>query len=597
MIAIFLITIKIILISLFCGYGIGSVFLSDNLKKSGLISISFWLGTVIIAVFGMIFSLAKIPMNQVAIPILIICMLIWIYGLLNKKVVFYFSKETLIVGGLTLVTIIFNLYPLIKIGYPTTISLGNLDPISYTTVADFFKTNNVFQGNELIPFKPYLWSVGDLVHHSYRWGSPMILSFFASILNVRSYQVFSILITIFFGFTYPIVYLLAKTLSKSKSNWLSWTIFLTYAINSTLLYMLYNVFFAQIIFAGIFVLLLILLVKYFTDANKNNFGFNSYDFLIGLTLSGLIVVYPEGISFVFLGWLIFALFSLFTKERFFYLVSFMKIGLIALLINPMSVKTAIDWNLGLFLNTIKVTWIGWEKIRHALPLEILGFYNLYYYRDLPKLLDLFFGLLIIAIWLFGFFRLKKKLLIGSHIFVFFTFFVIYRFIFPNFFTYHKAITYSLFFYSVLFAIGLEFIFTFIKNKIIILLIVLCLTFLSFRSAWRTVSQLYYHARVVDVSLISLEKLNENKTIDKPFYTSDVFLGEYDLWKRLWREYFLTDKDIVSLQNLTQDYVKKEEIPYVLAEKNSLSYDNKTIKYNKIIWKNEYYLLGEIKLIK
>jgi hypothetical protein len=595
---ILLMAIKIILLLLFCGYGLGSIFLPENLRKQGLLWISFWLGIVVIAVFGVLFSLAKIPMDQAALPIIIICALILLYGFLNKKVVFYFSKESLIIGALTIATIIFNLYPLIKVGYPTTISLGNLDAISYTTVADFFKTSNVFQGGgELLPFKPYLWSVGDLVHHSYRWGSPMILSFFASVFKVRSYQVFSILITLFFGFTYPMVYLLAKTLSNIKSNWLSWIIFLTYAINSTLLYMLYNVFFAQIIFGGIFVFLLILLIKYFTEAKKNNFEFNSYDFLIGLTLSSLVVIYPEGISFVLLGWLVFTAFGLLTKERIFYLTSFLKVGLIALLINPMSVKTAIDWNLGVFLNTIKVTWIGWENIRSAMPLEILGFYNLYYYRDLPIFFDIFFGFFIVLIWIIGFMKIKAKSLIRSNILVFIIFLFIYKFIFPNFFAYHKAITYSLFFYSVLFAIGLEFIFTFIKNKIAIFLIILFLTFLSFRSAWRSVNQIYYHAQVVDRSLISLEELNRNKNINEPFFTSDVFLGEYNLWKRLWREYFLINKNIVSLQNLTQDYVKKAEIPYVLAEKDLLLYDNKKIKYKNIVWQNQYYLLGEVELIK
>ena len=121
-------------------------------------------------------------------------------------------------------------------------------------------------------------------------------------------------------------------------------------------------------------------------------------------------------------------------------------------------------------------------------------------------------------------------------------------------------------------------------------------FLSLRSAHRTMSQLYYHQQSVSNKLVSLEELNSNPTINEPFLTSDVFLGEYDLWSRLWQEYFLGNKDIVSRSNFV-DVKDAVNIRLVLSDKSRQTFDHKTIKYKKIAWENQYYQLGEIEPMK
>ncbi|MFA6390133.1 MAG: hypothetical protein WCX78_00135 [Patescibacteria group bacterium] len=587
--------IKIILLIFFCGYGFTSIFLPKTLRRGGLLWLSFWFGTIIIALLGIFFSLAKIPMNEAKYIIIFLSGLAWVYSLYKKKISFYFSKETALISFLTTVIIVFNLYPLvIKAGFPTTISLSNLDPISYNMVSDFFTKGTVLQGKELIPYKPYLWAVGDLVHNGFRWGSPMILSFFANVFNVRSYQIFSIILTLFFAFTYPLVYFLAKILVRSKTKYLAILIFLTYGMNSTLLYMLYNVFFAQIIFSGIFLLILVLMVSYLGEIKKTNTNFNSFDFLIALSLAALSSIYPEGISFILIPWALFLLYKLTTKERLIYLIIFGKISLLILLINPMSLGTAIIWNFKVLLNTTKTVWIGWEKIRYASPFEMMGFYNLYFSRNLPVLVNLIIGIPIIALWVAGFLKIKERIFIFFHLTIFLIFYFVYKFIFPNYYTYFKAITYSLFFYSILFSIGLEYFINLFKNKIFLTVIIIIIFILSLRSAYRTIYQLYYHPRIVDRSLVSLESLNNNKKILEPFFTADVFLGEYDLWKRLWREYLLMDKNIVTQQNINQEDINKKNISYVLAEKDFLNYLEKKLIFKNIIWQNKFYQLGEVK---
>ena len=120
--------------------------------------------------------------------------------------------------------------------------------------------------------------------------------------------------------------------------------------------------------------------------------------------------------------------------------------------------------------------------------------------------------------------------------------------------------------------------------------------MSIRSSYRTMYQLYWHPRVVDKSLISLTKLNDDKRYNSAFFTSDVFLGEYDLWKRLWREYMLSDKSIISRQNYPTERAFLKNINLVLTEKNFIEGEGKKIVYKNIVWENEHYLLGEIEEI-
>ena len=98
--------------------------------------------------------------------------------------------------------------------------------------------------------------------------------------------------------------------------------------------------------------------------------------------------------------------------------------------------------------------------------------------------------------------------------------------------------------------------------------------------------------IVDKSLVSLREINDNQKFQEIFYTADVFIGEYNLWKRQWRDQILIDKKIISNQNYRYEAVLPKKT-YVLAEKEKLSYQGKTIKFKRKLWENEYYILGEI----
>lgn len=109
--------------------------------------------------------------------------------------------------------------------------------------------------------------------------------------------------------------------------------------------------------------------------------------------------------------------------------------------------------------------------------------------------------------------------------------------------------------------------------------------------------MYWHPRIVDKALISLDKLNNDKKITATFYTSDVFLGEYDLWKRLWREYFLMDKLIVTRQNYPTEADYLKDVKLVLSEKNYLEREGNKITYTDVLWESNDYVLGNVLPIK
>lgn len=589
---IIILLIKIIAVLFFVGYGFTAIFIPEKLRHNAF-WLTPWFGIILTAVIGVILSLLRIPLIQAKYIILSFAAILFLWSVFNKKKILFLSKETLLIGLLTVVCLIFNLFPLLaRAGFPTTISLGNLDPIAYVHTGDFLINHTVYEGRNYLQYKPGMAATVDLIGYWSRWGSPMVLGFVSSIFNLRSYQTYSILITLFFALSFPLVYILAKQfLEKERSYLLLVLIFLTYGFNSTILYMLYNVFFAQFAFLGIFITSLILVSSYFSD-KKKLINFNNYDLLISLCLSALATVYLEGLLFIIVPLLIFTTVKLFQKN-FFYIIYLTKIIALSFVFNPISFGNALRANYAIFISTTKTTVIGWEKIRYTLPYEMIGIYNLYYSRNLPILVSMILSLIVVGIIFIGLLKSKQKLFIISYI-GFFTFlYLMFALVFKNYFTYHRAVTYTLFITPILFSCGMLGIIAFWKNKIFVITIMTVISLLSFRSAYRTIYQLYWHPRIVDKQLISLSELNINKNFKGPFFTSDVFLGEYDLWKRLWQEYFLIDKLIVSRQNYPTEIENMKDVTQVLSEKNYLKRYDKKITYKNIVWQNQYYLLGEI----
>lgn len=547
-----------------CGVGITAILVPEQLIGATL-PLSFWVGVIWLALSGTVLSQMGIGTSQGWILILIASLILLYTAYKNGRIQIKFSKLGCLVGVLSIIALLIHLYPyLVKAQFPTTISMGNLDPISYSTVADFLQKNTVRDGATYIPYSPYLWSVGDLLHSSYRWGTPMVLSLISAAYGARAYQLFGILITLFFVMSYPMLWTLLKRL-RPESGWLEAIIlFLIYMINSTLMYTLYNVFFAQFAWGGI----LILSVYLSTTQNTN--------WLKALVVAGTALIYPEGIMFVVLPML---------------LLGHWGGLLIAAMMAPYPLFTSIRQLISVMVNSSQVTWIGWEHIRFPNMLEILGLYNLNYSRPLQLFL-LFIPVVVLFYLIFwGLIKTLNRRVLGVYMGIFVLSYIATR-MSGNWFTYFRAITYSSFLFILLFLIGLGKMLDSINKIKVSIAAVVVIGVLTIRSATRTAQQMYYHHQTVDRELVSLSQVPNIKV---PTATADIFLGEYSLWIRLWREYMLMGKPIITRQNWTTDTDKLTVIDQLLVEKEKLNELSEKVNLKTKVWENRYYELYSVDL--
>src|SRR3989344_5025410 len=510
-------------------------------EKKYIFWLAPWVGTIVIAILGGYMSMASMPMMQGAPYLIIVSALALLLAAKNRKITFDLSREFFGLLILTATILVFNILPLVfRVGFPTTISPGNLDPLAYISSGEFLIKHGVFGNTFDYPLHPFLKGSGAIIRYRFRWGRAVILSFFSQLLHSGAYRYYSVLITIYFALTYPLVYIFARKLFPSDK--VSWP---------------------------------------------------PMAFLIGLTLCSITTLYPEGFLLSYIPLVGFAVLHLIMKRNYWEVVRLFKITVLTVLLNPVTFVTMVRWATGLAGRAAVDTGpIGWEPIRFALPFEALGFYNLYYSRDLPLILDLLLGGVVVYLVVFALTKIKQKLLLVNYLVLFGAFYIYFHFVNSNFFVYHRAITYSIFIYSALFAVGLSILINRLSKKIM-LAVFLSLMILSFRSTYRTIFQFYHHMRIVDRSLISLSELNNNNPIKTPLITSDVYSPNYDVWTRLWREYFLKDIKLVTISNLNSvEKSVNKNTPILLEKDQSQSY-TPAFLMTGIIWENQYYKLGHI----
>ncbi len=593
MLEILILTLKIVILLYLSGIGLTYFILPKPLQKYAFWFIP-WFGTILIISLSVYLSMLGFSMEKASVYILAVSLGLFLFVAFKHRINLSFKNPFLFVAVATIFIYLFNIYPLlIKVGYPTVISLGNLDPLAYTNTADYLIKHSVFGGNFDDPFSSILAGASDLVNYSYRWGSALIFSYFDVFLKVKTYSIFSILLNIYFALSYSLVFVLADVLYRKKPFLLAVLTFLTFGVNSTLMYMLYSVFFGQVVFVGLFILSIILFWTYTGEKTKTKFlSTNVYEFGLGLILSVLTTLYPEGFYFLLLPILFFYLIKFFKNKLLSNLYPGIRIALFSFFLNPFTFYTTSKWQIRMFNVTTTDQKIGWENIRFAFPHEALGFYNLNYSRDLPITADLILALIFILIIGIGLFSIKRKLVLAGFMLLFGFLYLIFSAFVSNFFVYYRAITYSSFLYAVLFGIGIAVLLKKINSNFLTFIVITILSIASLRSAYRTWFQFYNHYRVVDNTLISLSELNKDKRFDEVIATPDIFYPDGDVWDRLWSIYFLPDKKIISRQNYASVIDKLDKKSLVLYKKEMYSKDPK-VKFTNIKWQNDYYILGEV----
>ena len=559
--------------------------------------LSPWYGIMGIAIFGLILSMAKLSM-QGAYPIIIgTGIILTFYSFITSythRPKFKLEKENIYLTGLTIAIFLVSLYPLLgRVAYPTTLSMGNLDPVAYMNVGEYLMDHTVLDGSQMNALSPSTWSIVDLLHYSFRAGPPIILSFFSALLNVKTYEVYSILLALVFALTFPLVYLLGKKMLEKSSLSLMWLVLLFYGLNSTLLYWLTQAFLPQFLYGGLFVSSVLLFLEYSSDKTVN-WKLTNFDASIGIIFAAIMTIYPDGLILAFLPIILASVMGYMTKINQGILSKGIKTLGIALLINPIAFATAIQQIMRLVRTTTSTAFIGWEYIRTPAIFEMMGLHNLYYARDLPISVDIILSLPFLYVVLVAVKKLKNKVVILSYMTVMLGFLGFYLLVIDHFFVFHRALGYSLFMWSALFAIGIAQYLESINSRVIVAVIIGVLTLATIRSTIRSLQQYYYHYRVIDYALSDLEKI---PLIPEPIYTADVSLGEYDLWKRVWQEHFLRKQNIIDRQNYSLLSPEKRNSTLMLAEKSQVREHPDKFSFTSTIWESEWYILGKMKQIQ
>lgn len=581
----------IILILFILGFGL-TAFLNP-FKKYSLWFIP-WFTTIFLIVVCVILSFIGFSIKQMSIPLIIILLSLSIIAVIKRKSQIEFNfKEDAIMFLIIISSILFTLYPLIKLfNFPTTISLGNNDVIGYAEASDYLVLNSI--SNVFLTTVPF--GVDNIIAGSFRWGGTILQSFFLFIFSLKGYQMTYVLHITMFAVTLPLIYLFFKKIYKQSLLGLILSLSIT-ALNVNLLYMMYHNFFPHVIYRGITLFLLIFMFEYFYEIKNKNNQLNLYDILIALGITTLYYSYYEIIIFFLVPIGIFLIIN-FIKNRQLFFILLNKIIKIALITIGFCLPSII-YSLRFFLYTVSTepgATIGWQlfrsKIPFANPFEALGFYSIHARDPLPNLFAIILSLIIIVFIIRGVIKSKYKGIIISYLIFYSFLFLKMTVIQPHFFDYNRVLVYTLPIFIITFSVGL--IDWLNKRKVLTVILLAILILLELFFARKLNNRLIAERLAVDKSYISLKDINKNKVIiDKPIYTESQLIDSIPYWNEVWIGYFLNLNkppiNIVTIPKKQKPIIKDDDIIIISRAINNQS--STRILLNQIIWENQYFKIG------
>lgn len=587
-----------ILILFVLGTGLTLFLIPSKLKPHALWLIP-WYAIFFLIFFLVIFSLFGFSVEQTSPFLIFFLLLLDVYMVFKKKLEFKIpSKNNIIILVFIFISIIFNSGTLIRrVKTLTTVSLGNNDVVVYAALTDNLINHSIVESfsTKNDPLKPTQYGIVGMLTDNFRWGSPIIGSFFMNVLQLEGYQYIYLFEAILFSLAIPLLYLLFKIIYKDSIYGLTLCLFL-FTFNANLLYILYHNFLGQIFFWGIEIFLLIHLLSYLFSAEVNDSTLGKSDYIIGLTMSVLFISYHEVAILVILPLFIFLFINLLRKNNFLiYLKALIRIFFITGITSCLSILRAMKID---FLQAGGLDApIGWQlfrsKIPYANPFEALGLYSIHSFEPLPTILAILLSLFVIVIIIFGITKSNKRIITVSFLIVYMFFYYWTGIAHQNFFAYNRALTYTLPLIIVLFSVGI--IAFYEKNKkigICIIIFLICIVSYSGYMLNRRFMGGYF---AVDKSLISLKELNSNNDINEPIFTEQTITGPTNLWRQFWTDYFLyPNKLIYTPFNISKSKEQIVDDSLILISKPSfLSGNNSKIIFSKIVWENEYYMLGRL----
>lgn len=579
------------------GFGLTQLLVPLPLKKY-----SFWL-TPWFGFFYLIFtlvisSLSGLSVKQISPFIIFIALILDAIVLLQKKTKLHFElKNESIIALFIGINIIFNTSPLIRRErFLTSLSLGNNDIIAYVTSADYLINNSIIK----VFNTPVPETISNLLGGFYRFGPPIILSFFINLFQLDAYQFFYLLEVILFALTLPLIFIFLKLIYKKTNIFSLVFLMITFVFNVNLLYILYHDFFGQSIFWSIQIFLLIFLFSYLYDNSEDKIELTKFDYILGIATAVFYYTYHEPAVFMFVPLILFTAISFLKRKNItIYLIKFVKIGLIAVLTGWFSITYSMIFDFKLAFNANPNQPIGWElfraKIPFANPFEAVGFYSIHSFPPLPNFIAIVLSILTLAIIIYGVMKTNKKLLIISYLIIFSLFCYWLGIYHLNFFVFNRALTYTLPIWLVLFTVGITDIFYRFNKLIILKIIIWFLIGAEIFSAIKLNKKFIGSGLSIDRSYVSLLDL-KNIKIKEPIYIEGFVNENVPLWKQNWLGYFIYSKNIStvpSLFNLNQYENKVPDNALLLLSKSTSWVRPSYIILKDVIWSNDYFQLGHI----
>jgi hypothetical protein len=585
-----------IIILFILGFGVAQLIIPKQLKRYYL-WLTPWVTIITSIFFLVIASLFGLSVKQANWPLILSFLLVDIYVLfVKRKIDFKLDVyKNFFVAAIVLLSLTLNLSPLIRSDrILTTVSLGNNDIIAYTTVGDYLKDHSISES-----FKTKVDATTDnLLHDGYRWGTPIINSFFLSLLNVEGYQYTYASQVVLFALFIPLVFILFEILFR-QSLLGTFIVTILTGFNVNLLYMLYHDFFGQVLFWGLESVLIILFYCYLHAKEINKNKFNLYDFLLGITITVLYFSYHEPAIFMFAPVGLFVIFKLIFNRRQFvtYIQALIRIGLISLISGSISIVNAIIFDFKQAFMGNPNQPIGWqlfrEKIPFANPFEAMGFYSIHNFEPLPLLAAVILSIIVVFIIIKGVLNNKYKLLTICYLIIFILFLYWTGVHHANFFDYNRALTYTLSFMIILFSIGLNSLYE--KQKHFWSVVIVILISLEIWSGVNLNKRFIKEHLSVEKSYISILDLKK-KNIKEPIYAESFIEEATSLWKQIWIGYFLYSKNISLVPTIFDSNQFENRVPdnsLILISKSTPWLNSLKVIYRDIIWSNEYYDLGHL----
>lgn len=207
-----LVFIYILLFVYFTGFGLSRLILPKKLAEAELILIPF---------IGIAFSITVLqnlnyflPVNRAFLILLFVSLLLAALSFIKNRSLTLSFKEDWRLSLVFLFSSFTALYPIIRLGYPTTRSMTNNDGFWFTVTAKWFQQNTLNTIPEITHLAPLFSSANLQLNSKMRIGIDLFLAAISSAFNLDPYQVFSVLIAFLFAVIPLAVYLMVSVFFK-----------------------------------------------------------------------------------------------------------------------------------------------------------------------------------------------------------------------------------------------------------------------------------------------------------------------------------------------------------------------------------------------